>query len=55
VLRTAVDSGINHIGTPQYYGPGVVNELICEALLPYSSDLAIVSKVAAVLRYDEPD
>jgi pyridoxine 4-dehydrogenase len=62
VLRTAVDSGINHIDTAQYYGPGVVNELIREALYPYPSDLAIVSKVAArrddrgaVLRYDDPD
>ncbi|HEY5051354.1 MAG TPA: aldo/keto reductase, partial [Acidothermaceae bacterium] len=62
VLRTAVDSGINHIDTAQYYGPGVVNELIREALYPYPSDLAIVSKVAArrddtgaVLPYDEPD
>src|SRR6476620_4060517 len=58
VVRTAVDSGINHIDTAQYYGPGVVNELIREALVPYPSDLAIVSKVAArsddtgaVLRY----
>jgi aryl-alcohol dehydrogenase-like predicted oxidoreductase len=62
VLRTAIDSGINHIDTAQYYGPGVVNELIREALYPYPSDLAIVSKVAArrddrgaVLVYDEPD
>jgi aryl-alcohol dehydrogenase-like predicted oxidoreductase len=62
VLRTAIDSGINHIDTAQYYGPGVVNELIREALYPYPSDLAIVSKVAArrddtgaVLAYDEPD
>ena len=62
VLRAAVDSGINHIDTAQYYGPGVVNELIREALYPYPSDLAIVSKVAArrdtvgaVLPYDEPD
>jgi aryl-alcohol dehydrogenase-like predicted oxidoreductase len=62
VLRTAVDSGINHIDTAQYYGPGVVNELIREALYPYPSDLAIVSKVAArrddrggVLPYDDPD
>src|SRR5579862_7535506 len=62
VLRAAVDSGINHIDTAQYYGPGVVNELIREALYPYPSDLAIVSKVAArrddagaVLTYDEPD
>lgn len=62
VLRAAVDRGINHIDTAQYYGPGVVNELIREALYPYSADLAIVSKVAArrddsgaVLAYDEPD
>lgn len=62
VLRAAIESGINHIDTAQYYGPGVVNELIREALYPYPSDLAIVSKVAArrddtgaVLAYDEPD
>jgi pyridoxine 4-dehydrogenase len=62
VLRAAIDSGINHIDTTQYYGPAVVNELIREALYPYPSDLAIVSKVAArrdetgaVLAYDEPD
>jgi pyridoxine 4-dehydrogenase len=62
VLRAALDSGINHIDTAQYYGPGVVNQLIREALHPYPTDLAIVSKVAArrddvgaVLRYDEPD
>jgi pyridoxine 4-dehydrogenase len=62
VLRAAVDSGINHIDTAQYYGPGVVNELIREALYPYPKDLAIVSKVAArrdaagaVLAFDEPD
>jgi pyridoxine 4-dehydrogenase len=62
VLRAAVDGGINHIDTAQYYGPGVVNELIREALYPYPADLAIVSKVAArrddtgaVLPYDDPD
>jgi len=62
VLQAAVDSGINHIDTAQYYGPGVVNELIREALYPYPDDLAIVSKVAArrddagaVVPYDEPD
>jgi aryl-alcohol dehydrogenase-like predicted oxidoreductase len=61
VLRCAIESGINHIDTAQYYGPGVVNELIREALYPYPDDLAIVSKVAArrddrgaVLAYDEP-
>jgi pyridoxine 4-dehydrogenase len=62
VLGAAIDSGINHIDTAQFYGPGVVNELIREALYPYPGDLAIVSKVAArrdnvgaVLPYDEPD
>ncbi|MEU3922716.1 oxidoreductase [Streptomyces sp. NPDC029004] len=61
VLRAAVAGGVNHIDTAQYYGPGVVNELIREALHPYPDDLAIVSKVAArrdengaVLPYDEP-
>jgi len=62
VLRLAVESGINHIDTAQYYGPAVVNELIREALYPYPADLALVSNVAArrdefgsVLPYDEPD
>jgi pyridoxine 4-dehydrogenase len=62
VLRAAVDGGIDHIDTAQYYGPGVVNELIREALSPYPDGLALVSKVAArrddsggVLPYDEPD
>jgi aryl-alcohol dehydrogenase-like predicted oxidoreductase len=47
VLRAAVAGGVDHIDTAQYYGPGVVNDLIREALHPYPSDLAIVSKVAA--------
>ena len=51
VLRRAVEAGVNHIDTAEYYGPAVVNELIREALYPYPPDLAIVSKVAA--RRDE--
>jgi pyridoxine 4-dehydrogenase len=47
VLRTAVATGVNHIDTAQYYGPGTVNALIREALHPYPAGLAIVSKVAA--------
>ena len=35
VLRRAVDSGVDHIDTAQYYGPDVANELIREALHPY--------------------
>ena len=48
VLREAIALGINHIDTADYYGPGVVNELIREALHPYPDDLAIVSKVGWV-------
>lgn len=62
VLRAAVDAGVDHIDTAQYYGPGVVNELIRDALHPYPDGLALVSKVAArrddsgaVLPYDDPD
>ena len=48
VLRRAVELGVNHIDTAQYYGPNITNELICEALYPYPDDLALVSKVGAV-------
>jgi len=61
VLRAAIDSGVDHVDTAQFYGPDVVNELIREALYPYPAGLAIVSKVAArrddagaVLAFDEP-
>ncbi|HEY4796632.1 MAG TPA: aldo/keto reductase, partial [Mycobacterium sp.] len=47
VLRAALDAGVDHIDTAQYYGPGVVNSLIREALFPYPDGLALVSKVAA--------
>ena len=47
VLRAAVDAGVDHIDTAQFYGPGTVNQLIREALHPYPDGLAIVSKVAA--------
>jgi aryl-alcohol dehydrogenase-like predicted oxidoreductase len=47
VLRTAAAARIDHIDTAQYYGPGVVNDLIREALYPYPGELAIVSKVGA--------
>src|SRR3954454_18129677 len=45
VLRRAVELGVNHIDTAQYYGPDVSNELIHEALHPYPDDLVLVSKV----------
>lgn len=47
VLKRAVELGINHIDTAQFYGPDVSNQLIREALHPYPEDLALVSKVGA--------
>ncbi|MGV9381488.1 oxidoreductase [Nonomuraea sp. NPDC003707] len=47
VLREALELGINHIDTSDFYGPAVVNELIKEALHPYPADLRIVAKVGA--------
>jgi aryl-alcohol dehydrogenase-like predicted oxidoreductase len=46
VLRAVVAAGVDHIDTAQYYGSGVVNDLIRKALYPYPRELAIVSKVA---------
>jgi len=51
VLRAAVDLGVNHIDTADFYGPYITNELIREALAPYPDDLHIVTKVGA--RRDE--
>jgi len=47
VLREAVELGITHIDTSDFYGPAVVNELIKQALHPYPADLRIVTKVGA--------
>ena len=47
VLREAVELGVTHIDTSDYYGPYIVNELIREALHPYPDDLHIVTKVGA--------
>ena len=46
VLRNAVELGVDHIDTADFYGPTVVNELIREALHPYDG-LTIVTKVGA--------
>ncbi len=48
VLRDVIALGANHIDTAEFYGPGVANQLIREALLPYPEDLAIVTKVGFV-------
>ena len=47
VLRQAIEQGINHIDTSDFYGPHITNQLICEALYPYPDDLVIVTKISA--------
>lgn len=48
VLREAVESGVNHIDTSDFYGPHVTNQIIREALRPYADDLVIVTKIGAM-------
>ncbi|GCE89295.1 oxidoreductase [Komagataeibacter diospyri] len=48
VLRAAIEAGVNHIDTSDFYGPHVTNQIIREALHPYDDDLVIVTKVGAV-------
>jgi pyridoxine 4-dehydrogenase len=47
VLREAVESGVNHIDTSDYYGPHVTNQIIKQALHPYPDGLVIVTKLGA--------
>jgi aryl-alcohol dehydrogenase-like predicted oxidoreductase len=47
VLRQALEAGVDHVDTAQFYGPLVANELIREALSPYPEELVLVSKVGA--------
>jgi pyridoxine 4-dehydrogenase len=47
VLREAVESGMNHIDTSDYYGPHVTNQIIKQALHPYPDGLVIVTKLGA--------
>lgn len=47
VLREAVESGVNHIDTSDFYGPHITNQIIREALHPYADQLVIVTKVGA--------
>ncbi|MYN17026.1 oxidoreductase [Rugamonas sp. FT107W] len=47
VLRAAVENGINHIDTSDFYGPHITNQLIREALHPYRDDLVITTKIGA--------
>ncbi len=45
VLRRAIELGVDHIDTSQYYGPDIVNDLIRETLYPYPDNLKLVTKV----------
>lgn len=47
VLRAAIEAGVNHIDTSDFYGPHVTNQIIREALAPYPDDVVIVTKVGA--------
>ena len=47
LLRRAVELGVNFFDTADFYGPGVTNRLLAEALYPYPSDLIIATKVGA--------
>lgn len=45
VLRAAIELGVNHIDTSDFYGPHVTNQIIREALHPYRDDLTLVTKI----------
>lgn len=47
VLREAIESGVNHIDTSDFYGPHLTNQIIKEALHPYKDGLVIVTKLGA--------
>lgn len=52
ILKKAVASGVNYFDTADFYGPGVTNRLIAEALHPYPSDLIIGTKIGATRKED---
>ena len=47
VLRAAVEAGVNHIDTSDFYGPHITNQIIREALHPYPAELVLVTKLGA--------
>ena len=47
VLRAAIENGVNHIHTSDFYGPHITNQIIREALHPYPDELGIVTKIGA--------
>jgi aryl-alcohol dehydrogenase-like predicted oxidoreductase len=53
VLRAAIELGVNHIDTSDFYGPHVTNQIIREALHPYRDGLTIVTKIGFVRGADQ--
>ena len=53
VLRAAIELGVNHIDTSDFYGPHVTNQIIREALHPYRDDLTIVTKIGFMRGADQ--
>ncbi|WP_324678225.1 aldo/keto reductase [Hymenobacter sp. GOD-10R] len=53
LLRQAVDLGVNFFDTADFYGPGVTNRLLAEALYPYSADLILATKVGGTRGADK--
>ncbi|GAB4016366.1 aldo/keto reductase [Spirosoma koreense] len=53
LLRKAVELGVNFFDTADFYGPGVTNKLLAEALYPYADDLIIATKVGAQRGHDK--
>jgi pyridoxine 4-dehydrogenase len=47
VLRAAIEAGVDHIDTAEFYGPHVTNQILREALHPYPAQLTLVTKVGA--------
>ncbi|QTG16979.1 oxidoreductase (plasmid) [Agrobacterium tumefaciens] len=45
VLRTAIELGVNHVDTADFYGPHTTNQLIRKALSPYPTNLTVVTKI----------
>ncbi|BBI48872.1 oxidoreductase [Vreelandella olivaria] len=47
LLRAAVEYGVDHIDTSDFYGPHITNRIIREALHPYPKELTLVTKIGA--------
>jgi pyridoxine 4-dehydrogenase len=53
LLRGAVELGIRHFDTAEFYGHGVANDLLRRAFAPYADDIVIATKIGAN-RVDAP-